>query len=379
MSKQILPSLSKEEYEGLKSSIAKYGVLVPIELDEQGNVLDGHHRLRACQELEISNYPTVTKRFKNEEEKQAYIYTMNLARRQLSPEQLKEIREGQKRLAFLFRKRNRSQKEIASLLGVTQQLISIWLNKPDTNSTNAGDTCISSDLKLKVPKEARKQIYARNRTGESQEQVAADFHITQQRVSQIVQKERLAEEAEQRKRNLFNTTAKDVKYKTLIIDPPWPVQKILRKVRPKQDVMDYLTMTIEEIGKLPIGNWADPNGCHVYLWVTHKYLPEGLGLFQLWDIKYECIMTWVKNVGFTPFSWMYSTEHVLFGRIGSLAVIKKGLRLDFKGRVREHSRKPDEFYELVRQASPEPRLDFFSREARDGFDQLGDEIDAFIC
>ena len=74
---------------------------------------------------------------------------------------------------------------------------------------------------------------------------------------------------------------------------------------------------------------------------------------------------------------MYSTELVLFGRVGNLSLLKNGLRIDFNGKVREHSRKPDEFYDLVKQASPEPRIDIFSREKRDGFNQYGNEVDKF--
>jgi N6-adenosine-specific RNA methylase IME4 len=89
------------------------------------------------------------------------------------------------------------------------------------------------------------------------------------------------------------------------------------------------------------------------------------------------VLTWVKNVGITPFSWMYSTELILFGRLGNLPLLQKGLRLDFSAKVREHSRKPDEFYERVKLVSPEPRLDLFSREKRDGFEQWGIETDYF--
>ena len=96
-----------------------------------------------------------------------------------------------------------------------------------------------------------------------------------------------------------------------------------------------------------------------------------------WGFKYECLMTWVKNVGFTPFSWMRSTEHVLFCRKGGLKLEKMGLRLDFNAKVREHSRKPDEFYDLVRQATPGPRVDMFGREPRDGFDVWGNQADKF--
>ena len=103
----------------------------------------------------------------------------------------------------------------------------------------------------------------------------------------------------------------------------------------------------------------------------------GLKFFEDWGVKYQCVMTWTKNVGFTPFSWMYSTEHVLFGRIGSLPLLKNGMRLDFKAKVREHSRKPEEFYDLVRKASPEKRIDIFAREKHEGFDAWGLESEKF--
>lgn len=168
----------------------------------------------------------------------------------------------------------------------------------------------------------------------------------------------------------------DEKYQTLVIDPPWPSQKILREVRPNQDIFDYPTMTIEQIKQFPLNQIAAENS-HIYLWTTHKFLPDALDILEFWDFKYQCLLTWVKNVGMTPFSWMYSTEHCLFGRKGNLDLLKKGIRLDFTGKVREHSRKPDEFYSKVKLVSPEPRIDIFSREKREGFEQYGNEKDKF--
>jgi len=164
------------------------------------------------------------------------------------------------------------------------------------------------------------------------------------------------------------------KYRTLVIDPPWPVEKIIRDVRPRQAEMDYPVMSLEEIEALPIPDLMDPAGCHVYLWTTHKFVPAGLELFAKWGIRYQCLMTWVKNVGFTPFSWIYSTEHVLFGRTGNLDLLQMGLRLDFAAPINGHSRKPDVFYERVCQASPEPRLEMFARQARDGFSVWGNQV-----
>jgi N6-adenosine-specific RNA methylase IME4 len=85
-------------------------------------------------------------------------------------------------------------------------------------------------------------------------------------------------------------------------------------------------------------------------------------------------MTWRKNVGPTPFSWMYDTEHVLFGRVGDLPLSRNGLRLSFEAPVVGHSIKPDVFYERVCQATPGPRLAMFERGERDGFQVWGDEV-----
>jgi len=85
----------------------------------------------------------------------------------------------------------------------------------------------------------------------------------------------------------------------------------------------------------------------------------------------------MKNGGFTPFSFMYNTEHVLFGQVGNLPLLKMGVRLSFEGRRREHSRKPEEFYEIVWQVSPKPRIDLFARQRREGFDAWGNETEKF--
>jgi len=188
---------------------------------------------------------------------------------------------------------------------------------------------------------------------------------------------RAAQSRERENRAGQTVTVPTGTYRCIVIDPPWPVQKIAREVRPRQGVVDYPTMTVEQIAELPVGDLTADDGCHLYLWTTHKHLPNALRLFDEWGVKYQCLMTWVKNVGFTPFSWMYSTEHVLFGRVGSLDVEHKGLRLDFAAKVREHSRKPDEFYALVREASPGPRLEMFAREERDGFTTWGNETGRF--
>ena len=166
-------------------------------------------------------------------------------------------------------------------------------------------------------------------------------------------------------------------YKTICIDPPWPTEKVTRTERPLQAAkdtgLDYPTMTFEAIrdSKFPFSDQ-----CHIYLWTTQKFLPASFQLFEAWEVKYIQTLVWHKNVGFTPFGlFMNNVEFVLFGRKGNLPLLRAGLKAVFQGKVREHSRKPNEFYDLVREASPEPRIDIFSREKRPGFDQWGNEMD----
>ena len=124
-----------------------------------------------------------------------------------------------------------------------------------------------------------------------------------------------------------NVPLPENKYRTIVVDPPWPIEKILREERPLQDSFDYKPMTLEEIEAFNITDIAADDS-HLYLWTTQKHIHNAFHILEVWGFKYQCMLTWVKNVGFTPFSFMYSTEHVLFGRRGSLDLLQKGLRLD---------------------------------------------------
>ena len=58
------------------------------------------------------------------------------------------------------------------------------------------------------------------------------------------------------------------KYDVIYTDPPWDVKKIKRKSRPNQVEMDYPTMKLEEICKLPVSGMTKDNAV-LFLWTTH--------------------------------------------------------------------------------------------------------------
>ncbi len=92
---QLLPNLTKEDYAALKTDIQKRGVLVPIEVDECGVILDGHHRKKAWQELkdegiELPDYPRIVRAGMTEVQKRNHVRALNIIRRQLTKKQRQE-------------------------------------------------------------------------------------------------------------------------------------------------------------------------------------------------------------------------------------------------------------------------------------------------
>ena len=87
---QFFDDLSDGEYQSLKSSIETHGVLVPVEYDDAGNVLDGHHRLKACAELGITIWERLIRKGLSEADKKNHVRTLNIVRRQLTNEQRKK-------------------------------------------------------------------------------------------------------------------------------------------------------------------------------------------------------------------------------------------------------------------------------------------------
>lgn len=82
----VLPPLPSEQYEALKADIAKHGVLVPVELDEDtGELIDGHHRVRACEELGLPFPPALSRSFGSAQERDEHALRLNMLRRQLGP------------------------------------------------------------------------------------------------------------------------------------------------------------------------------------------------------------------------------------------------------------------------------------------------------
>ena len=171
-------------------------------------------------------------------------------------------------------------------------------------------------------------------------------------------------------------------YKTILADPPWRFQNRTGKMAPEhQRLMRYPTMTLDEICNLPIEKISDEDA-HLYLWIPNALLSWGLEVMKTWGFEYKTNIVWYKirkdggpdgrGVGFY---FRNVTELVLFGVRGSMRTLSAGRRQVncISTQKREHSRKPDEIYDLIEECSPSPYLELFARFNRNGWDQWGNE------
>ena len=167
-----------------------------------------------------------------------------------------------------------------------------------------------------------------------------------------------------------------MKFKTIIADPPWDIDFIKLKMRPNQIKMPYKTMLTKDIMAIPVADIADKDS-NLFLWTTHTSLPDSLKVAEAWGFKYHCMLTWNKENGRPCCGFKRDTEFVVYAYRGKITVRQKGefIHTIFTEAVTTHSRKPDIFYTIIEQNTPEPRIELFARARRRGWYSVGNEID----
>jgi N6-adenosine-specific RNA methylase IME4 len=174
-----------------------------------------------------------------------------------------------------------------------------------------------------------------------------------------------------------------LKFGAILADPPWQFQNKTGKVAPEHRRLSrYSTLTLADIKALPVAA-ISADIAHLYLWCPNALLPEGLDVMRAWGFRYKSNLVWHKvrkdggsdgrGVGFY---FRNVTELVLFGVRGkgpgarTLAPGRRQVNL-LATRKREHSRKPDEQYNIIEACSRGPFLEMFARGSRAGWATWG--------
>lgn len=176
-------------------------------------------------------------------------------------------------------------------------------------------------------------------------------------------------------------------FQTILADPPWQFQNRTGKMAPEHKrLARYPTMALDEICDMPVADFAgDP--AHLYMWVPNALLPEGLQVMQAWGFAYKSNIIWYKirkdggpdrrGVGFY---FRNVTEVLLFGVRGKNArTLQPGRSQEniISTQKREHSRKPDEQYDLIEACSFGSRLELFARGPRKGWTVWGNQSEDY--
>ena len=177
------------------------------------------------------------------------------------------------------------------------------------------------------------------------------------------------------------------KFHTVLADPPWRFTNRTGKMAPEHSRLNrYSTMELPEIKALPVAKIVK-EPAHLYLWVPNALLPDGIEVLRAWGFEYKSNIVWHKirkdggsdgrGVGFY---FRNVTELVLFGVRGknarTLAPGRSQVNL-VASRKREHSRKPDELYDVIETCSRGPYIELFPRETREGWLGWGNEAEDY--
>ncbi|MBF0610339.1 MAG: S-adenosylmethionine-binding protein [Magnetococcales bacterium] len=186
--------------------------------------------------------------------------------------------------------------------------------------------------------------------------------------------------------NPFENIQKDFegqKFATVLADPPWRFTNRTGKMAPEHRRLSrYDTLSVAEIAAMPVLDLLQDTA-HLYLWVPNALLPQGIQVLIAWGFTYKSNIVWHKirkdggsdgrGVGFY---FRNVTELLLFGVRGkngrTLAAGRSQVNY-LASRKREHSRKPDEQYELIQSCSPGPYLELFARGSRPGWTAWGNQ------
>ena len=362
--KALIPPLRPDEIEELEASIERYGCRDPLTVWD-GTIIDGHNRFEICNRLNVP-YQIVEIQCDDRVSALIWIRRNQLARRNLTDDQ---------RAINAERLRQLESQKVKSAAATARNL---QRSRSDNVSDHEPDKKPKRDTRKEMAESSKlpeRKLKGAALVIRERPDLADKVEQGEIKMADAVREIKRAEVIE----SLESVEAREQKalegiYDVIVIDPPWPMQKIERDVAPNQVAFEYPTMSEAEMAEMKMPAADD---CHMWLWTTHKFLPMALRLAEQWGFKYVCNFVWHKPGGFQPIGLpQYNCEFALYCRKGSPKFIDtKAFPTCFNAPRGAHSEKPEEFYDVVRRVTAGRRIDIFNRRSIDGFDVWGKEAE----
>lgn len=363
-----MPPLSADEYEELKADIQARGVLVPVEYDEDGNILDGHHRVQICEELGITEWPRVVRLGLSEAGKLTHARQLNLARRHLDRQQKRELIAQQ-----LRETPQTSDRQIAEALGVSHPTVgAVRREMEEAGELEKFTSSIGADGKKRPRDVERPSAYRYiDPSDEGKKAVKESAKIIRAEETQQRREARL-----ERIRSISASNADlstDRRYPVIYADPPWRYDYTETESRAIEN--QYPTMDLEAICALPVQQIATDDAV-LFLWGTSPKLVEALRVIESWGFTYRTCAVWHKPQLGMGYYFRQQHELLLVATRGSLPAPAPADRIGsvITADRAAHSAKPAEFAEAIERMYPTlPKIELFCRSPREGWAVWGNQ------
>ncbi len=376
----IFPLLEGREFTELCNDIKANGQREPIWVYE-GKILDGRNRFRACNAVGVTPRTAPY----TGDDPLAFVISLNLHRRHLSESQRGMVAAAIANMAQGERTdvepsanlQKVSQSQAAEMLNVSPRTVAAAVKVRDeaapelVHAVESGKVSVSAAADVAtLPKEEQAVIVARGEKEilEAAKQIRAEK-------AEVKKAERVAEVTRQiQEISAATPRAPSGLFHVISIDPPWPYDDgnsaDTYDPNGRRAANPYPEMTLEQIAGLDIPAAQD---CILWLWTTHKFMRHSFSLLDGWGFEDKAILTWAKDrMGLGR--WLRSqSEFCIMAVRGSPVINLTNQTTILRGPLREHSRKPDEFYDMVDSLCVGRKLDFFSREPREGWEQFGND------
>ncbi len=335
----------------LAESIAQVGLLHPVVVSAEGRLIAGQRRLEACRLLGWRDIPVTVVDLLEAARGEAH---ENLARKDLLPSEivaLKRAIEPLERKAARLRQGSRSDLCLPATMaegqGDARDRIARYLGVGRTTIEKAEEVIAAAE---DAPEEYGHLVEQMDRSGN-----VASAH------------RRLQVERQARELAAAPPALPEGPFGVIVADPPWPYEG---------GSLPYPSMPIEAIKAVPVAGLAEPDAI-LWLWTTNSHLPQAFEVAAAWGFEYKSLLTWVKDRMGTG-QWLRGqTEHCLLAVRGAPVFLKGDYSTVLSAARREHSRKPDEFYQLVEALCPASKVELFARTEREAWRAFGNDTARF--
>jgi N6-adenosine-specific RNA methylase IME4 len=366
----LIPPLSNEEFKQLERNILEEGIREPL-ITWNGILIDGHNRYRIAQEHDI-NYETLEKEFDNIFFVKVWMIYNQFGRRNLSNYQ-RSVLALELEDVFKEKAKEKQIRKPESVIQISEEQNSIVSIKEVAKLANVSHDTIAKVKKIEA--NATPEVKARLNTGTmSINEAYKEIKKEEKKVERVELIQKQIEDIEEGLLpdliGLFDVVS---------VDPPWPYEGESKNITSFDSVgrrvaNPYPEMSIEQIKniELPLMDNAV-----VLLWTTHKFLPDAFEILKEWNLDYKATLVWNKEkIGMGAWFRM-QCEFCLVGIKGKPYWENTLYRDIITEARREHSRKPDSFFEMIEKITMGNRLEYFSREKREGWKVFGNDINKF--